>query len=250
HYHNTQTLGKSRKHAGRSSTDSLHRKLHYLSFVNRKRADVKLAKSLHAKFGPDPVLILDNWAPGMARYHEPIRGKGVREMLIGQRFIVYLIDEYCISTFYPVSATTSATANSVAAAAAAVSIAIKTAAAAASISNSEQHSCDKWMPIRPQSAGIIRWIGKEKGWSEDKIDSIIKQQVQDELAEGYREHYINIQLADNLKRIVRLSGWSRGKIERKIRQRMRDELAAQQQHQKHGQQHRVAATGVNTIPAV
>ncbi|KAI7835202.1 hypothetical protein BX661DRAFT_131433, partial [Kickxella alabastrina] len=94
HYHNTQTLGKSRKHAGRSSTDSLHRKLHYLSFVNRKRADVKLAKSLHAKFGPDPVLILDNWAPGMARYHEPIRGKGVREMLIGQRFIVYLIDEY------------------------------------------------------------------------------------------------------------------------------------------------------------
>ncbi|KAI7835201.1 hypothetical protein BX661DRAFT_202894 [Kickxella alabastrina] len=147
------------------------------------------------------------------------------------------------------AATTSATANSVAAAAAAVSIAIKTAAAAASISNSEQHSCDKWMPIRPQSAGIIRWIGKEKGWSEDKIDSIIKQQVQDELAEGYREHYINIQLADNLKRIVRLSGWSRGKLERKIRQRMRDELAAQQQHQKHGQQHRVAATGVNTIPA-
>ncbi|KAI7835107.1 hypothetical protein BX661DRAFT_211552 [Kickxella alabastrina] len=61
HYHNTQTLGKSQKHAGSSSTDSLHRKFHYLSFVNRKRADVKLAKSLHAKFEPDPVLILGNW---------------------------------------------------------------------------------------------------------------------------------------------------------------------------------------------
>ncbi|KAI7832133.1 hypothetical protein BX661DRAFT_219303, partial [Kickxella alabastrina] len=37
----------------------------------------------------------------MARYHEPIRGKGLQEMLIGQGFTVYLIDEYCTSTFSP-----------------------------------------------------------------------------------------------------------------------------------------------------
>ncbi|KAI7829897.1 hypothetical protein BX661DRAFT_170264 [Kickxella alabastrina] len=54
------TLGKSRKYDGSSSTDPLHRKLHHLSFVNRKRTDVELAKSLRAKFEPGPVLILGN----------------------------------------------------------------------------------------------------------------------------------------------------------------------------------------------
>ncbi|KAI7819034.1 hypothetical protein BX661DRAFT_130206, partial [Kickxella alabastrina] len=76
------------------STDPLHRKLCYLSFVNRKRADVELAKSLRPKFGSDPVPILGNWTPGMARYHGLIRGKGVWEMLIGQGFTVYLVYEY------------------------------------------------------------------------------------------------------------------------------------------------------------
>ncbi|KAI7819652.1 hypothetical protein BX661DRAFT_130575, partial [Kickxella alabastrina] len=76
-------------------------KLRYFSFVNRRRTDVELAKSLRAKFEPDPVLIIGNWTPGMARYHEPIRGKGLQEMLIGQGFTVCLIDEYCTSTFCP-----------------------------------------------------------------------------------------------------------------------------------------------------
>ncbi|KAJ1888416.1 hypothetical protein LPJ66_008591 [Kickxella alabastrina] len=97
------------------------------------------------------------------------------------------------------------------------------------------------MAIRSQSADIIRWIEDEKGWSEDKIDSKIRQQVQDEKVERNREQYVNIQLADNLKHIVRLSGWSRGKIECKIRQRMHDKLAAQQQQKQ--QQEQVAATG-------
>ncbi|KAJ1900988.1 hypothetical protein LPJ66_001093 [Kickxella alabastrina] len=298
-----ETLGKGQKYDGSSSTDPLHRKLRYLSFVNKKRADVKLAKS-----GSDPVLIIGNWTPGITRFHEPIRGKGLREMLISQGFIVYLIDKYCTSTFCPacesrmdkfhktddpclknpkhkyhvameaattasdfvtaatnsagnsvaaaaaavsiaeapssncVAVATTSTAASIAAAATAVSVAIKTAAVAASTIKSEQQSRDKWMPIRPQSADIIRWIGEEKGWSEDKIDSKIKQQVQDEKAERNWEQYSNVQPADNLKRIVRLSGWSRGKVKRKIRQRIRDELAAQEQQ--------VTATGVNTIPAV
>ncbi|KAI7826648.1 hypothetical protein BX661DRAFT_224833 [Kickxella alabastrina] len=87
------------------------------------------------------------------------------------------------------------------------------------------------MPIFPQSANIIRWIGEEKGWSKQNNSRKVKQQLRDELAERNREQYINIQPVDNPKRIVRLSGWSRGKIECKIRQRMRDELAAQQQEQ-------------------
>ncbi|KAI7830912.1 hypothetical protein BX661DRAFT_170107 [Kickxella alabastrina] len=73
------TLGKSRKHGSSSSTDPLHRKLHYLSSVNRKCADVKLAKSLRAKFGPDPGPIIGNWTPGMTRHHVSIRGKRLRE---------------------------------------------------------------------------------------------------------------------------------------------------------------------------
>ncbi|KAI7820233.1 hypothetical protein BX661DRAFT_126621, partial [Kickxella alabastrina] len=52
---------------------------------------------LRAKFGPDTVLILGNWTPGMTRYHEPIRGKGLRKMPIGQGFTVYLIDKDCTS---------------------------------------------------------------------------------------------------------------------------------------------------------
>ncbi|KAI7833783.1 hypothetical protein BX661DRAFT_168909 [Kickxella alabastrina] len=62
------------------STDPLHPKLCYVSFVNRKRADVELTKSLRPKFGSDPVPILGNWTPGMAHYHEPIRGKGERPL--------------------------------------------------------------------------------------------------------------------------------------------------------------------------
>ncbi|KAI7818552.1 hypothetical protein BX661DRAFT_131749, partial [Kickxella alabastrina] len=76
-------------------------KLRYLFFVNRKRADVELAKSLRAKFGPDPVLILGNWIPSMTCHRESIRGKGLQEMLIGQGSTVYLIDEYCTSAFCP-----------------------------------------------------------------------------------------------------------------------------------------------------
>ncbi|KAJ1896193.1 hypothetical protein LPJ66_004138 [Kickxella alabastrina] len=58
HYHNMPTLGKSCNYDGSRSTDPLHCKLRYLSFVNGKHADVELAKS-----GPDPVLILIEVGP-------------------------------------------------------------------------------------------------------------------------------------------------------------------------------------------
>ncbi|KAJ1901260.1 hypothetical protein LPJ66_000908 [Kickxella alabastrina] len=90
------------------------------------------------------------------------------------------------SSDFVAAATTSATAF-VAAAATAVSIAIKTAAAAASITESAQQSCNQWMPIRPHSTDIIRWIGEEKSWSKGKGSRKIKQQLRDELAERNRE---------------------------------------------------------------
>ncbi|KAJ1898088.1 hypothetical protein LPJ66_002964, partial [Kickxella alabastrina] len=92
----------------------------------------------------------------------------------------------------------------------------------------------------PQFANIIRRIEEEKDWSKRKISHKVKQQLRDELAERNRKHCVNLQLADNPKRIVRLSDRSRGKIECKIRQRIRDELATQQQEQK--QQEQEAAT--------
>ncbi|KAJ1888649.1 hypothetical protein LPJ66_008464 [Kickxella alabastrina] len=147
------------------------------------------------------------------------------------------------AAFNSVAAATTSTAASVAAATAA-SVATTTAADAAFITDNAQQSRNQWMPICPRSTDIIRWIGEEKGWSKSKISRKIKQQLRNELAERNREQYINIQSANNLKRIVRLSGWSRGKIEHKIRQRIHDELAVQQQQQQ------VAATGVNTIPAI
>ncbi|KAI7823479.1 hypothetical protein BX661DRAFT_200167 [Kickxella alabastrina] len=163
-------LDKSRKHDGSSSIDPLHCRLRYLSFFNRKRADVELAKS-----GPDA----------------PIRDKGLRKMLIAQGFTVYLIGEYCTSTFCPgcksrmekvhkiynprlknpkhkyhvamataassnsVAAATSTLADFVAAAATVISVATKTAADAASIIDSTQQSLDQWMPIRPESTDIV-----------------------------------------------------------------------------------------------
>ncbi|KAJ1936049.1 hypothetical protein GGF37_005762, partial [Kickxella alabastrina] len=196
HYHNTQTLGKSQKHAGSSSTDSLHRKFHYLSFVNRKRADSRIEKFHKID---DPCL-----KNPKRKYHVAMAA----------------------AAFNSVVAATTSAAASVAAA----------ATDAAAITDSAQQSRNQWMPIRPESADIIRRIGEEKGWSKRKISHKIKQQLQNELAERNWEQFVNLQPADNLKRIARLSGWSRGKIERKIRQRMCNELAAQQQVQDQQQQ--------------
>ncbi|KAJ1942108.1 hypothetical protein GGF37_003260 [Kickxella alabastrina] len=164
----------------------------------------------------------------MTRYHEPIHGKGLQEMLIGQGLTVYLIDEYCTSRFCPVcesrmekfhkiddprlnnpkhkyhvaiaaaaafnsvAAATTSAAVSVAAAATAVSVATTTAADAASIIDSAQQSRNQWVAIRPQSADIIWWIGEKKSWSKRKISRKVKQQLRDELAERNRKHCINL----------------------------------------------------------
>ncbi|KAJ2661945.1 hypothetical protein IW148_003152 [Coemansia sp. RSA 1199] len=60
----------------------LHRKLRLSTYINRQRADQKLASRLRKKFSPNAIFVMGNWSARMARYHEPIRGKGWRTLLL------------------------------------------------------------------------------------------------------------------------------------------------------------------------
>ncbi|KAJ2501352.1 hypothetical protein GGH96_001961, partial [Coemansia sp. RSA 1972] len=80
----------------------LHRKLWLSAFLNRQRADQLLMNRLRERFSQDAVFILDNWGASMAKFHEPIRGKGWRTLLKRAGFDVYLIDEYLTSKTCPI----------------------------------------------------------------------------------------------------------------------------------------------------
>jgi hypothetical protein len=71
----------------------LFRKLRLSSYLNQKQADSRLASSLSNKFKEDAILVLGNWSCGNTKYHEPIRGIGMRRTLRHQGFQVLIIDE-------------------------------------------------------------------------------------------------------------------------------------------------------------
>ncbi|KAJ1944393.1 hypothetical protein GGF37_002213, partial [Kickxella alabastrina] len=154
HYHNTQTLGKSRKYDG-----------------SRKCANVELAKSMRAKFGSDTVLILGNWTQNLKHKHH--------------------ITMAAAASNY-VAATTTATSDFVVAAVTIVSVATATAVVTTSFTDIVQQGCNQWILIHPQAADIIRCIGEEKGWSKRKISRKVKQQLWNELAEQNWEQQIHI----------------------------------------------------------
>ncbi|KAJ1770575.1 hypothetical protein IW140_003324 [Coemansia sp. RSA 1813] len=79
----------------------LHRQLRLAAYLNSQRADHTLANLIREQFGPDPVLVLGNWSAAMCKYHEPIRGVGMRRMLRKHGFEVYLLEEFHTSTFCP-----------------------------------------------------------------------------------------------------------------------------------------------------
>jgi hypothetical protein len=79
----------------------LFRKLRLSAYMNQKRADSRLASSLRNKFGKDAILVLGNWSCGNTKYHEPIRGMGMRRMLRHQGFQVLIIDEFGTSKHCP-----------------------------------------------------------------------------------------------------------------------------------------------------
>ncbi|CAO3674959.1 unnamed protein product [Rhizopus stolonifer] len=77
------------------------RKMKLSSFINQRQADKRLAKKLREKFGHDAILILGNWSAGNVKYHEPIRGVGMRIMLAKEGFQLYLFDEFRTSSLCP-----------------------------------------------------------------------------------------------------------------------------------------------------
>ncbi|KAJ1767375.1 hypothetical protein LPJ74_005407 [Coemansia sp. RSA 1843] len=79
----------------------LYWQLRLAAYLSSQRADHVLANLIREQFGPDPVLVLGNWFAGMCKYHERIRGVGMRRMLRKHRFKVYLLDEFRTSTFCP-----------------------------------------------------------------------------------------------------------------------------------------------------
>ncbi|KAJ2695387.1 hypothetical protein H4R19_005846, partial [Coemansia spiralis] len=79
----------------------LHRKLCLSAYINKKRTDEWLVGELCQWFGQDVVLVIGNWSALMARFHEPQRGKGLRQMLVKQGFKVYLVDEFRTSMTCP-----------------------------------------------------------------------------------------------------------------------------------------------------
>ncbi|CEG77273.1 hypothetical protein RMATCC62417_12057 [Rhizopus microsporus] len=71
------------------------------SIINKKQSDTRLAKTLREKFGKDSVLVIGDWSVVNIKFHELIRGKGIRRMLKKHGFPVYLIDEYKTSSLCP-----------------------------------------------------------------------------------------------------------------------------------------------------
>ncbi|KAI7897313.1 uncharacterized protein EV154DRAFT_573155 [Mucor mucedo] len=77
------------------------RKLRLATYFNKQRADMQLIKSLKQKFGKDAIFVLRNWSAPNARYHEPIRGIGLRRLLLRNHLSLLLIDEFNTSRCCP-----------------------------------------------------------------------------------------------------------------------------------------------------
>ncbi|KAJ1719614.1 hypothetical protein LPJ61_006276, partial [Coemansia biformis] len=79
----------------------LHRRLHLSAHLNQQQADQRLAQNLRSKFGENPVLEIGDWTARMNKFHEPIRGVGMRRMLRRQGFKVHLVPEFRTSSLCP-----------------------------------------------------------------------------------------------------------------------------------------------------
>ncbi|KAG0867331.1 hypothetical protein G6F16_008848 [Rhizopus arrhizus] len=77
------------------------RKIKLSSFINQQQADKRPAKKLREKFGNDAILIVGNWLAGNVKYHESIRGVGMRRILGKEGFRMYLLDKFRTSSLFP-----------------------------------------------------------------------------------------------------------------------------------------------------
>ncbi|KAI8086987.1 uncharacterized protein B0P05DRAFT_578154 [Gilbertella persicaria] len=78
------------------------RKLKLSSYINRQQSDKRLCKNIRKHFGNNAVIVIGNWSAGNVKFHEPIRGVGMRRMLQKEGFLVHLIDEFRTSSICPV----------------------------------------------------------------------------------------------------------------------------------------------------
>ncbi|KAI8075447.1 uncharacterized protein B0P05DRAFT_617285 [Gilbertella persicaria] len=78
------------------------RKLKLSSYINRQQSDKRLCKNIRKHFGNDTVIVIGNWSAGNVKFHEPIRGVGMRRMLQIEGFLVHLIDKFKTSSICPV----------------------------------------------------------------------------------------------------------------------------------------------------
>ena len=89
--------------AGIRATDKLpFRKMKLSNYINSKQAEKRLARDLRTKFGQVPVIIIGNWTAGNVKYHEPIKGVGIRGKLREEGFKAYLLNEFKTSSLCPV----------------------------------------------------------------------------------------------------------------------------------------------------
>ncbi|KAJ1665958.1 hypothetical protein EV178_002804 [Coemansia sp. RSA 1646] len=96
-YTNTMTTSKNG-----NSPQPIHRKLRQSAHIKQQQADERLAKRVRVTCDDEkPTVILGNWSAPMARYHEPIRGVGLRRMLRKKGCRVHLIDEFRTSKTCP-----------------------------------------------------------------------------------------------------------------------------------------------------
>ena len=77
------------------------RKMKFSSKIYRDQDDLDLVKKLEHKFGKDSILIIGNWSASNVKHQEPTRNKGLIQMLQKNGFQVFLIDEYCTSSYCP-----------------------------------------------------------------------------------------------------------------------------------------------------
>ncbi|KAJ2662560.1 hypothetical protein IWW48_001802 [Coemansia sp. RSA 1200] len=69
--------------------------------MNKKKFELHIARLIRRTFGLNPTLVLGDWSARNVRWHAPIPGVGLRQMLLSFGFHVIHIDEYLTSTMCP-----------------------------------------------------------------------------------------------------------------------------------------------------
>ncbi|KAJ2654856.1 hypothetical protein IWW48_005860 [Coemansia sp. RSA 1200] len=95
HYYDCPTRNHGRP------TQPVHRKLELSAYLNRVQAERRLADKLRAVFGTDCIVVLGDWSAPMSKFHEPIKGIGLRRSFQRHGFRLLMIREAFTSTWCP-----------------------------------------------------------------------------------------------------------------------------------------------------